>query len=102
TAEGNVNSINPRPNLSFYVIATGVISTSPGQITVSTSNTGVTASVVSLNTSTQTAQIQLTGNGFNAGAVGFNNLSVTVVDSGISVTTTFIWYVFADGVMSVA
>jgi hypothetical protein len=113
--KGNVSSVNPRPNLSFYIIATGVVSTSPATITITTSNPAITGTVVSLSAivppcgtavSTQTAKIALTGP-FNVGVVeeytiGTYPLSVTVVDSGISITGVFNWVVFDDGTLVLA
>jgi hypothetical protein len=98
---GNVSSINPRPNLSFYVIATGVVSTSPSQITVTVSDSNITGTVTNLNTGTETAQIALTGP-FGSYALGTNTLSITVVDSGVSISQAFTWTVFNDGTMTLA
>jgi hypothetical protein len=98
---GNVSSINPRPNLSFFVIATGVTSSSPAQITVTTSSPSIVGTVTNLNTVTQTATIQLTGP-FANGVNGNYPLSVTVVDSGVTRTQVFNWTVFDDGTLSLS
>ena len=102
-AAGNVSSINPRPNLSFYVVATGVVSVSIANISASVSYPGITATVVSL--SGGTANIQLTGAGFDTPSVPSTptsaptatQLTVTVVDSGTSTSGTFTWYVYNNG-----
>ena len=97
--KGNVSSVNPRPNLAFYVVATGVVSSSPSQITVTTSDPSITGTVTNLDTTTQTAQIALSGP-FANGVVGSYPLSVTVVDSGISITGVFNWHVYDDGALA--
>jgi len=97
---GNVVTVAPRPNFSFYVIATGVVSTSPGQLGVIVSG-GFTATVTSLNTSTHVAQIQLTGP-FSTGAAGTHALSISVTDSGVTATASFNWVIYGDGALSLA
>jgi hypothetical protein len=97
--QGQVSSINPRPNLSFYVVATGVQSTSPAQMSVSTGNANITGAVASLGGGI--AQISLTGTGFAAGSLGSNPLSVSVTDSGTTVTGTFTWVVYNDGTLRI-
>jgi len=96
---GNTTSISPRPNNTFFVVATGVVSTLPSQITVTTSNPSITGSVISL--ASGVAFIQLSGS-FNGGTPGAYTVQVTVVDSGVSVTTTFSWVVYNDGVLRIA
>lgn len=99
-AKGQVDSITPRPNRSFYAVATGVISTSPAQITVTVGNPNVTAVVESI--SGGNAFIRLSGSAFAAGAIGSgNSLSVAVVDSGVNASGNFNWTVFDDGVMRI-
>ena len=95
---GNTTSVNPRPNSSFFVVATGVVSVLPANITVTTNNPGITGTVTSLDTVNHIAFIQLSGS-FNGATPGTYNVSVTVVDSGVSVTTTFSWVVYDDGVL---
>lgn len=97
---GQVTSISPRPNLSFYIVATGVQSTSPGQMSVSTGNPNISGAVISL--SNGVAQIALTGVGFDNGINGNNTLSVTVIDSGTTVTGTFTWVIYNDGTLRIA
>jgi hypothetical protein len=92
-AGGDPNSISPRPNRSFYVIATGVLSTQTNQIQVNIGNAGITALVDSI--SQGVAFIRLAGN-FAGGTAGDNSLSITVVDSGVSVSATFKWKVYSD------
>jgi Putative Ig domain len=96
---GNVSSINPRPNYSFYIIATGVVSTSPSQIQVSIGNPQITYSVTQLNTTTGIAYISLSGT-FSAGEIGVNDLSVSVTDSGVNVSSTFNWQVIQDNALN--
>lgn len=98
---GNVATINPAPNLSFYVVATGVNSTSTLNIGVALSNPNISVGTIQLDTGTQTALIPLTG-AFNAGSPGNNNLVVSVTDSGVQVTQTFQWLVYNDGSMIVS
>ena len=102
-AAGNVDSISPRPNASFLVYATGVVSTSIGQVGASVNYPGITATVQSLNAGT--AVIRLSGPGFTTPAVPLTPsspptitaLALTVTDSGVSVTQTFNWYLYNDG-----
>ena len=103
TAAGNTNDITPNPNLSFYVIATGVISTSLSNLVITLSNPNVNANPISLVNGVATFRIsETTSEGLSLASLGVNNLSVTVVDSGVSVTKTFTWTVYNDGVMVVA
>jgi hypothetical protein len=92
---GNVGSINPRPNYSFYVVATGVVSTNPSQIQVSIGNSGITNSIASLNTTTGVAYISLSG-AFAAGEPGVNYMTISVTDSGVNVGATLNWQVLTD------
>ena len=99
---GNVSSINPAPNLTYFVVATGVVSTSTAQMSVNLQGgvAGITASITNLNTGTHTAQIQLSGP-FSSGVVGDNDIVVSVTDSGVQASQTFKWKVFNDGSMVV-
>jgi len=97
---GNVVSILPRPQLSFFVVAQNVISTSGIQIAVVVGG-GFSATVTNLDTVAHTAQIQLTGP-FSSGAPGDNNLTISVTDSGVTANATFKWFVYADGVLQLA
>lgn len=94
---GSTASITVRPNLSFYVVATGVVSTSLAGITVTTTNSGITGTPKTL--AAGVCQIELSGAGFNVG-VGTYSVSVTVVDSGVSHTASFSWTVYDDGTMT--
>jgi hypothetical protein len=98
---GNVATINPEINLSFHVVATNVVSTSTSTISVSLSNPAITVGTIQLNTGTRTAIIPLLGP-FNAGAPGNNDLVVSVTDSGVQITKTFMWLVYTDGTLIVA
>jgi hypothetical protein len=100
--KGNVVSISPRPNLSFYVVATKVVSTSPSGLTI-VAPAGFTATVVSLTgpSGNAVAQIQVTGP-FSSGTLGNNNFSISVTDSGVTKTGTFIWVVYDDGALRLA
>jgi len=97
---GSVLNINVRPNLSFFIVATNVVSMSPAGITVQTNNPSITGSVTSL--SGGVAQIELQGSGFNAPVSGTPySVTVTVTDSGVTVSQTFQWTVYSDGTMAV-
>lgn len=98
--EGSVLSINVRPNLSFFLVATNVVSQSSAGITIQTNNGNITGSVASLNTGTQTAQIELSGSGFNQAVSGTPySVTVTINDSGVINSQTFMWTVYDDGTM---
>ena len=96
---GAVTSINPRPNDSFQVIVTGAVSQTPAGIQVTTGNPNITATVTSLNAGT--AVITLSGSAF-ATTPGTYFLPVTVNDSGVTVTKTFSWIVYDDGILRAA
>jgi hypothetical protein len=98
-SSGQVTSINPRPNLSFYVVATGVQSTSPSQMAVTTGNANIAGTVTSI--ASGVAQISLTGTGFANGTPGNNTVSVSVTDSGTTVTKTFTWVIYSDGALRI-
>jgi hypothetical protein len=95
---GNTSSINPRTNSSFYVIATGVITTSPTTLAsgITITNSGYTASVDSLVGGV--ARIRITGP-FATGTVGANSFGISVTDSGVTATGAFKWKVYADGTL---
>lgn len=97
---GNVASISPRPQLSFFVVATNVVSTSPSQIAVVVSG-GFSGSVTNLNTTAHTAQIQLTGP-FSGGVAGDNSLTISVTDSGVTAIASFKWFIYTDGSLRLA
>lgn len=96
-AAGSPDTLNPRVNDSFEVIATGVISTTVNGIAATVGISGVTATVLSVTAGT--AVIKLSGTGFNNPVAGTYNLSITVTDSGVTVSATFTWTVFSDGVL---
>ena len=98
---GSVDSITPRTNYSFYVIATGVVTSSATtlQSGITISNSGFTATVDYLTSGV--AHIRLSGP-FASGASGDNTFGITVVDSGVSATGTFKWKVYSDGTLRAA
>jgi hypothetical protein len=97
---GNTDSISPRSNHSFYVVATGVITTNSATLLSGISvNSGFTASVDSL--SGGVAYIRISGP-FASGSMGDNVFGITVVDSGVSITGTFKWKVYNDGILRLA
>jgi hypothetical protein len=100
-AAGSTDSINPRPNYAFYVVATGVNTTNVAilQQGISLSNAGFSATVDSLTGGV--ALIRLSG-AFAQGATGNNTFGITVTDSGVSATGTFTWTVYNDGSLRVA
>lgn len=87
TAIEDVTSISPRPNLSFFVVASNVISTTASGLKFGLPS-GFSASVASL--SGGIAKIELAGP-FYASSPGTYNLPITVIDSGVSVSATFTW-----------
>jgi hypothetical protein len=95
---GVVSAINPCPNLSFFVVATGVVSTAPESIVVSLP-TGFSYTLSKLTGGV--AYIQLAG-GFNTYPLGSNSITVIVNDAGVVVTNSFSWTVYNDGVLSAA
>jgi hypothetical protein len=99
---GNVAAMASRPNDSFFVVATGVVSTQPSQIVVtvgSSSVSGISTSVISIVAGV--AQIQLTGP-FAQGTLGDNSLSLTITDSGVQASAAFKWKVFSSGSLRLA
>jgi hypothetical protein len=93
---GNVVGIAPRTNLSFYVVATGVITTDPAALGIIVSG-GFGVGTVTI--SGGVAKIPLTG-AFSSGTIGnVNPISISVTDSGITATATFNWVVYNDGVL---
>ena len=98
TAIDNVATITG-PNDSFFVIATGVIATSPGQLTVNVP-AGYSAVVQSIIGGV--ALIKLSGP-FSSGSVGSNNFSLTVNDvGGVNASATFTWIVYTSNAMRLA
>jgi hypothetical protein len=94
--KGNVVGIAPRTNLSFYVVATGVITTNPALLGIIVSG-GFTIGTVTI--AGGVAKIPLTGP-FSSGALGDNNsLSISVTDSGVTASGTFKWVVYDDGAL---
>lgn len=99
---GSVTAIATRPNDSFFVVATGVVSTQSSQLTVSVGSTavaGITATVVSIVSGV--AQIQLNGP-FAQAALGDSVVTVTVTDSGVQTSASFKWKVFNSGALRLA
>jgi len=96
--KGNVVSISPRTNLSFYVIGTNVITTNPALLGIIVSG-GFTVGTVTI--SGGVAKIPLTGP-FASGSPGNNTLSISVTDSGVTATKTFTWVVYDDGALRLA
>jgi hypothetical protein len=95
-ATGNADTISPRTNRSFYIVATGVIATSPSQLLV-TVPSGYTSVVESV--SGGTAYIRLSGP-FASGFIGSNTLNVGVTDvGGINASGSFTWIVYANGAL---
>lgn len=97
---GDVSTLNPAPNKSFVVIATGVLATSPAQLQVSVTNSNITATVQSIVSGVAT--ITLSGTGFDNGAAGDNILNISVTDQGVTVSAAFKWKVYDDGVLRIA
>jgi len=79
-----------------------VVSTSPSGLTI-VAPAGFTATVVSLTgpSGNAVAQIQVTGP-FSSGTLGNKNFSISVTDSGVTKTGTFIWVVYDDGALRLA
>jgi Putative Ig domain len=97
---GNVGTISPNPDRTFYVVATNVISTSQSQISALISGaSGVSISLVSF--SARIAVFSLAGS-FSSGSVGTNHLTVTVNDSGVVVSKSLTWTVYAPSSLSAA
>lgn len=101
---GSPDSILPRPNLSFYAVATGVTSTSSATMSAGTNNANVVATIESV--SGGVAKIKLSDvsgtSGFVAGIIGVNSIVVSVIDSGVSINATFTWTVYDNGVLRLA
>lgn len=94
--KGNVISISPRSNLSFYVVGTNVITTNPALLGIIVSG-GFSVGTVTI--SGGVALIPLTGP-FSSGTIGSNNpVSISVTDSGVTATATFNWVVYDDGAL---
>ena len=99
-ANGNINSINPNPNKSFFIFASGVLSTQPNQLQVQLGGlVGVTATVLSI--AGGVATIQLNGP-FQTGTVGNNSLTVTITDQGVVASKTFTWTIYVNPALRLA
>jgi hypothetical protein len=113
--KGNISSISPCPNLSFYLVATGVITTDPSQLKIVVGTTpnlvglSITATVVSLSGGVAIIQLASPGistvkyyeAGFDPGTfIGGGVVSVT--DSGVIVGMGFTWLVYQDGTLRLA
>jgi hypothetical protein len=83
--QGDTEWINPRPNLSFYVVATGVVSNSASGLSFGLPP-GYAASVDSL--ANGVAKIKITGP-FAQANPGTNSFAMNVTDSGVSISATF-------------
>jgi hypothetical protein len=92
TSLDNVATISGS-NRSFYVVATGVIATSPSQLSA-TVPSGF--SYVVQSASSGTAYIKLSGP-FGSGSTGSNSFSITVTDvGGVNASATFTWTVYTS------
>jgi hypothetical protein len=96
-AKGNVSSINPRPNLSFFVVATGVVSTAANQIALAPPP-GFTATVLALFDGV--AIFGLSGP-FGSFGGGTNDFAFALADSGVQGSTTFTWEVVAPTAITI-
>jgi hypothetical protein len=95
---GDVTSINPRPNYSFYAVATGVIATNVNQPVV-TVPAGFTATIQSIVGGV--AFIQLSGP-FSSGIIGDNAFPIVFVDTGVTATANFLWKVLNSNTIRLA
>jgi hypothetical protein len=92
-ANGNVDTINPRTNKSFYVVALGVIATQTSQLSA-TPPAGYTYVVESV--SGGVAFIRLSGP-FSSGSGSF---PITVTDvGGVNASATFTYTVYTNGAL---
>lgn len=96
-SRGDVSSINPRPNRSFDVVATRVVSTSPSNISFGLPP-GFSAAVLSL--SGGVAVIGVTGP-FSSGAPGDNTFTFSMLDSGVNGSASFKWRVYTEQAISI-
>jgi hypothetical protein len=85
TVAADVSSIDPRPSLTFYVMALNVLSTQPSNVQLYVPG-GYTATTLSITNGT--AYIKITGSFTGADAVDVQ-FPVTINDSGVSVSDTF-------------
>ena len=102
-ATGSVDSVSPRTNRSFYLVAQGLIAASAGQIAVGAPS-GFSATVESV--SSGTALIRLSGP-FSSGSQGSNSQTWTVTDSGnpsspVQTSITPAWTVYTSGSLRTA
>ena len=92
-ANGNVDTINPRTNKSFYVVALGVIATQTSQLSA-TLPAGYTYVVESVNGGV--AFIRLSGP-FSTGSGSF---PITVIDvGGVNASATFSYTIYSNGAL---
>lgn len=96
---GDLIGISPRSNFTFYVIATGIISTQASQISASVPS-GFSAVVDSIDNTNHVATIRFDGP-FKYLPVGDNNFYMTVNDSGVLLSALFTWRVYIDQVVSI-
>jgi hypothetical protein len=99
-ASGSVDSISPRSNRSFYLVAQGLIATSASQITVGAPS-GFSATVESV--SSGTALIRLSGP-YSSGSQGSNSQLWTITDNGnpsspVQASITPSWTVYTNGAL---
>jgi hypothetical protein len=99
-AQGQPSSLT-RPNDSFFIIARGVIATSPSQLQIVVDVPGVTVGPLYFNPPDE-CSISLGGSGFASAGLGSHNLTISVTDSGTTVTGTFTWVVYDDGTLRLA
>lgn len=102
-SHGDVTNEAQRPNLSFYVVATGVVATDPSLVTVTASTKfglPITPSIVSLNNGV--AQIALSGNFYAGSTTASNDLTITMIDTGVVAVQTFKWNVYSSLPISLA
>ncbi len=94
---GSVAGINPRPNRSFFVVASNVVSPTASGLSFGLP-TGYSASVLSL--SGGTAILSITGP-FASGAVGDNSFAFSMQDSGVNGSATFQWRVYTENAIAI-
>ena len=100
----NTAGIAPHPNYSFMVVMTNLVSTSQAGLGFHFP-AGYGANVLSYTAPTApsyangTAIVQITnpaGSGFGSGTIGLNYFTFNMSDSGIQVSATFTWTVYAQ------
>jgi len=97
---GNTAGIAPRPNYSFLVVMTNLLSTSINQLGFGFPGSfGVNV----LSLAGGTAVVQITdppGSGFGSGAIGSNSFTFNVGDNGVSASAVFTWIVYPQANIS--